>query len=313
MRMVKIKHEDLTLEQVAERFLIVKEAQHTGEAAMQDYRNCLNRFIRASQNSIDYEKLECDTLRFFSAIPDTSPARYNKPFQNVNALLNWMVEQDYIAKSPIKANKLRKRQDDGNIKPVDIEALQRFIEALDRKSYTGLRNYTVIMLMLDTGIRTKELLNLHDSDYSRDDKSLRISKIVAKTRKSRTAYLSSKAAAVLDSFLRVKPDDWEDWLIPNYEGHQLKVDHLDKSFAKHSKACGVKITPYQLRHSFATLFLKNGGDLFSLQHLMGHADLRVTRRYTELDEDYIAGQHKTYSPVNLLNGRGERRKMRLGN
>lgn len=307
MRMVKIKDEGLTLEQVAECFLLVKEAQHTGEAAMQDYRNCLRRFIRESQNSIDYEKLECDTLRFFSAIPDTSPARYNKPFQNVNALFNWMVEQDYIAKSPIKVNKLHKRRDDGNIKPVEIEALQRFIEALDRKTYTGLRNYTVIMLMLDTGIRTKELLSLHDSDYSRTDKSLHIDKTVAKTRKSRTAYLSGRTATALEGFLRVKPDEWEDWLIPNYEGHQLKVDHLDKSFAKHSEACGVKITPYQLRHSFATLFLKNGGDLFSLQHLMGHADLRITKRYTELDEDYIAGQHQSFSPVNLLTTKGTRR------
>ena len=112
MRMVKIKEEGLTLEQVAERFLLVKEAQHTGEAAMQDYRNCLRRFIRESQNSIDYDKLECDTLRFFSAVPDTSPARCNKPFQNVNALFNWMVEQEYIAKSPIKVNKLHKRRDD---------------------------------------------------------------------------------------------------------------------------------------------------------------------------------------------------------
>ena len=100
--------------------------------------------------------------------------------------------------------------------------------------------------------------------------------------------------------MKKKPAEWEDWLFPNYEGTQLKVDHLDKSFAKHSAACGVKITPYQLRHSFATLFLKNGGDLFSLQHLMGHADLRMTKRYTELDEGFIQEQHKTFSPVNLL-------------
>lgn len=97
-----------------------------------------------------------------------------------------------------------------------------------------------------------------------------------------------------------KPVDWEDWLFPNYEGKKLKVDHLDKSFAKHSAVCGVKITLYQLRHSFATLFLKNGGDLFSLQHLMGHADLRMTKRYTELDEDFIQTQHKTFSPANML-------------
>ena len=70
----------------------------------------------------------------------------------------------------------------------------------------------------------------------------------------------------------------------SYEGKQLKVDHLDKAFLKYSEKSGEKITPYQLRHSFATLFLKNGGDVFSLQHLMAHADLRTTKRYTELYE-----------------------------
>lgn len=69
---------------------------------------------------------------------------------------------------------------------------------------------------------------------------------------------------------------------------------------KYSEKSGEKITPYQLRHSFATLFLKNGGDVFSLQHLMAHSDLRMTKRYTELDESYIEQQHRSYSPALLL-------------
>ena len=300
MRMVKIKDEKPTLQEVIAKFLLVKESQHTGEEAMKDYRNCLKRFLSESQNSVEYEKLESDTLRFFSSIPDTSPARYNKPFQNVNALLNWMVEQEYIAKSPIKAHKLHKRKDEGNIQPVSIEALKAFISGIDKKSYTGLRDYTIILIMLDTGIRTKELLSLRNSDYHRANKSLTISKNIAKTQKKRVAYLNASTINALESYLKYKPIEWEDWLFPNYEGKQLKVTHLDKAFAKHSEECGIKITPYQLRHSFATLFLKNGGDLFSLQHLMGHSDLRMTKRYTELSEDFIEQQHSTYSPVSLL-------------
>ncbi len=300
MRMVKIKDEKPCLEEVISKFVLVKESQHTGEEAMRDYRNCLRRFLNESQNSIEYEKLESDTLRFFSNIPNTSPARYNKPFQNVNALFNWMVEQEYIPRSPIKAHKLHKRKDDGNIQPVSIDNLRAFISGIDRKTYTGLRDYTIILVMLDTGIRTKELLSLRNSDYHRMTRSLLIAKTVAKTQKRRTAFLDPTVANALESYLKYKPLEWEDWLFPNFEGKQLKVTHLDKSFVKYSNASGIKITPYQLRHSFATLFLKNGGDLFSLQHLMGHSDLRMTRRYTELDEEYIKQQHQTYSPITLL-------------
>ena len=300
MRIVKMRQPSQKLQTVMHKFLLVKASQHLSEETLRDDQSCLNRFVDSSQDSLEYTLLEEDVLHFFSAIPNTSPARYNKPFQYINAFLNWMVEQEYIPKNPMKAHKLHKRKDEGNIKPVSIEALQTFIAALDRTTYTGLRDYTIIMVMLDTGIRTKELLALRNSDYSPATRCLMISKMTAKTRTQRTAYLNNSTAHILEEFLSCKPEEWEGWLFPNYEGKHLEVQHLDKAFAKNSAKCGVKITPYQLRHSFATLYLKSGGDLFTLQHLMGHADLRMTRRYTEVDETYVEQQHKSFSPVNLL-------------
>lgn len=300
MRMRNVCEKVPTLEDLVQKFLLVKQSQHTGELAMRDYRNYLADFLKHSQNSVSYAPLEQDALWYFAAIPDSSPARYNKPFQNVNALFNWMVAQEYLPKNPLKVNGLHKRKDDGNVKPVSIEALQTFLKALDRKSYTGMRDYAIIVLMLDTGIRTKELLNLRNSDFDEKTGCIFVSKLIAKTRQTRTVYLSAATAKLIAEFQQVKPQEWENWLFPNYEGGYLKVDHLDKAFIRYSEKSGVKITPYQLRHSFATLFLKNGGDLFSLQHLMGHADLRMTKRYTELDESYIEQQHRSYSPALLL-------------
>lgn len=193
------------------------------------------------------------------------------------------------------------------VKPAGIEALQSFLKALDRKSYTGMRDYAIIVLMLDTGIRTRELLNLHNSDFDAKAGCIAVSKLVAKTRKTRTVYLSAATVRLIADFQEIKPQDWSDWLFPNYEGKQLKVDHLDKAFLKYSQKSGIKITPYQLRHSFATLFLKNGGDVFSLQHLMSHSDLRMTKRYTELDERYIEQQHRSYSPALLLGQKSTQR------
>ena len=76
----------MTLEELKERFLLVKQSQHTGELAMRDYRNCLAVFLKHSQNSVFYEPLEQDALRYFAAIPDTSPARYNKPFSECQCI-----------------------------------------------------------------------------------------------------------------------------------------------------------------------------------------------------------------------------------
>lgn len=97
------------------KFLLVKTSQHLSEETLRDYQLCLNRFLDSSQDSLEYSLLEEDALHFFSAIPNTSPARYNKPFQYVNAFLNWMVAQEYIPKTPMKAHKLYKRKDEGGI------------------------------------------------------------------------------------------------------------------------------------------------------------------------------------------------------
>ena len=300
VRMVKTKPKQTDLKTAMQKFLLVKESQHTGEETMKDYRNCLSRFLASSRNSLDYSLLESDVLAFFAAIPDTSPARYNKPFQNINAFLNWALEQELIEKNPIKVHKLHKRRDDGNIKPLSVDQLQAFLASLDKSAYTGLRDYAICMVMLDTGIRPKELLALHNSDYHSINYSLVVNKLTSKTRMHRIAYLNKTVAFLLESFLSQKPDDWEDWLFPSYEGQKLSVSQLDKSFAHHSQECGIKMTPYQLRHSFATLFLKSGGDLFTLQHLMGHSDLRMTRRYVDLDEEHIAKQHDSFSPAKLI-------------
>ena len=149
MRMVKMQQETLTLEEAVQKFLMEKDAQHTGAAAMTDYRNCLARFVKSSHNSIEYDLLDADVLAFFSSIPDTSPARYNKPFQNVNAFLNWMVEQEYIPKSPIlievlgtiaeqeRAN-IRQRQAEG------IEAAKQNGKKLGRPALTFPANWNEV-------------------------------------------------------------------------------------------------------------------------------------------------------------------------
>lgn len=86
MRIRKIVEakEQPTLEIAIRNFLAVKQAQMLGSETLHDYQTQLERFVHSSNNSTDYLLLEQDTLAFFAAIPNTSPARYNKPFQYVN-------------------------------------------------------------------------------------------------------------------------------------------------------------------------------------------------------------------------------------
>ena len=64
---------------------------------------------------------------------------------------------------------------------------------------------------------------------------------------------------------------------------------------------GVRCSPHTLRHTAAVKFLRNGGNVFSLQRLLGHASLEMTRRYCELADTEVKRAHLTASPVDNLN------------
>jgi len=84
---------------------------------------------------------------------------------------------------------------------------------------------------------------------------------------------------------------------------------LGRNFRKYCQRSGVKFTPYQIRHSFATFYLENGGDLFTLQRQMGHTDLQMTRRYTEISDKLLVACHHNFSPIALLQSSGRKNKI----
>ena len=87
MRKVTESKKPLSLEELAGSFLAMKKAQKLGQETLYDYEKQIERFLRSSHNSLDYAILEQDTLNFFAAIPDTSPARYNKPYQIYHSMV----------------------------------------------------------------------------------------------------------------------------------------------------------------------------------------------------------------------------------
>lgn len=80
-------------------------------------------------------------------------------------------------------------RDEGNVQPVEIMDIQTLLKSLDKHNYTELRDYNIVLLILDTGIRTSELMAIKNEDCDPEAQSIFIRPDVAKT--SRTLYLSA--------------------------------------------------------------------------------------------------------------------------
>ena len=162
MRM-KMVCDDRTLEEAANEFLALKKAQKVRERTLNDYKKYIDKFLEQSQNSLDVDVLKMEILEYFADIPKTSPARFNHPYQYLHALFAWAAKQDYIPYNPFEKLELKKVRDEGNVQPAEIRDIQTFLKALDKHNYTELRDYNIVLLMLDTGIRTSELMAIRNA------------------------------------------------------------------------------------------------------------------------------------------------------
>ena len=172
--------DDRTLREISNEFLALKKAQKIRERTLSDYRKYIDKFLAQSENSLDVEILKTEILDFFAEIPKTSPARFNHPYQYLHSLFEWCAKQDYIPYNPFDKLELKKVRDDGHVQPAAIKDIQALLNALDKHNYTELRDYNIVLLMLDTGIRTSELMSIRNEDYDPEAMSIIIRPDVAK-------------------------------------------------------------------------------------------------------------------------------------
>ena len=176
------------------------------------------------------------------------------------------------------------------------------LELPDKSTFTGLRNYTLMLFSLDTGIRPGEALQLLPEDFNLRSREVVIPKEVAKTKTSRTLPLSPVICVAVQKLLLTRHPVWKDDapVFCSQDGERLQTRSWSRIMAKYSKKLGVRITPYDLRHSFAIIYLRNGGNVFALQRTMGHTDLNMTKHYLALDGDDLKNELEKSSPINSL-------------
>ena len=216
----------------------------------------------------------------------------------------YLSEKDYPVSSAFKLVK-SPRIPKSLPKPMSQnDALQMIALAGDISSrqWENLRNQALLMLIYGCGLRISEALNL---SYGERPKPGNVSvRITGKGKKQRDTPILPLIENAIQQYIKAAPFDFkdDDPLFRGLKGGRFSARQVQMIVAKCRRLMGLpdEVTPHAFRHSFATHLLAAGGDLRTIQELLGHSSLSSTQIYTEIEDTELGRIYKNAHPRSKL-------------
>lgn len=283
-----------TIPNLIRNFLRDCRARHLAPGSIDFYADKLDYFQRfCDENKIGLvQAVTPDTLRdYLLSIESHNPGGRHAIYRAVRAALRWY-ENEYEPegyKNPTKKVKAP-RVPETILEPVEGDVVEMMLGTCKADWY-GVRDKAIILLLIETGVRAHELidLNLTDIDLITGDISVR----QGKGRKPRTVFLGKRGKRAVRAWVKLRGQKEGPLFINRYK-ERFAYDGLREIMQTRGHQLGIKPPPlHSFRRAFALNCLRGGMDVFTLQRLMGHTDLSTLKWYLaqttdDLRESYTA-------------------------
>ena len=222
--------------------------------------------------------------------------------RGLRAFFSWLHREGYTEEN-ILAQLRPPRAPQKLVDVLTDDEVGRILVCLDTDTTSGCRDIAIVITFLDSGLRLSELTGLRFADAHIDHGYL---KVMGKGAKERIVPIGSVAQKALQRYVfhfRSEPlyED-EDYFFLTLEGKPMSANAVKLIFARLAQKSGVKrLHAHLCRHTFATNYLINGGDVFSLQQILGHSSLEMVRRYVSLASAQVRVLHRKFSPMDRMN------------
>lgn len=217
--------------------------------------------------------------------------------RSLRAFLNWLYTSGYIQEDFCSRFRLPKARRSYIDVLTDDEVSRIYACYPDVSNVLHLRNRLIISLMLDCGLRLNEVV-------TSERKHLHINEgyliVTGKGNKQRAVSFGNLTKIDMLRYFSRAPTS--NYLLLNSDGSPLTADTVKNMFRKLKGKCGIdRLHPHLLRHTFATRFLENGGDIYTLKDLLGHTTLKQVQAYLHLSSTRIVRDYERYSPLDNIN------------
>jgi site-specific recombinase XerD len=273
-----------TLESTLDLFLRTLDAKNRSRATMQAYRTDLSQFItwlRETNITIDgpsdIERLDVTEYLAHLAGRGLSGVSRARKLAAIREYFRFAQLEGLIDRSPV----------DGIDTPKTEKRARNYLTPEEYHRLLAVagahpRDYCILMLFLQTGIRVSELCALTLDDIDLITKTLEVRQ--GKGMQARTIELEKKGTQALKNWLAVRPRTLSDRLFLNRDEEPLGERGVQKLLAKYCQMAGItkRISPHSLRHTFASYKAEAGVSPFQLQQWLGHSSLDTTQIYVHL-------------------------------
>ncbi len=303
----------LLLSQTIEGFLIARRADGYSPQTIDQYRWALSMLRQVVDKPL--RQVTVDDLRRFMASVQENPRLSRTSVFHVwkalRAFYKWTASEGLSDRPDKLLTKPRfaYRQ----IQPLSEAEIKALLKAIDRTApsrgkrepftmprSTAHRDRAIIILLLDTGLRASELCRLTIADIDIQNAALTVRPFLSGIKsRPRIVPIGQAAKKNLWRYLTARDTEYPgDELFTSRAGHPLDKNTLRKLLNRIGNRAGIpNVHPHRFRHTFAIQYLRNGGDVFTLQRILGHTTLNMVQNYLALADLDTQSAHRRASPA----------------
>lgn len=269
-----------------EMFIREQRIRHNSTSTIEYYKISLDKFAEFT-GDIDTEDLTIELYKAYTLhllddtqLKSTSVHTY---LRAVKAFYNFLINEELISDCSRKLRLVK--QDKKVIVPLSDVEIGKLLDCFNCSDVLGLRNKCIVVLMLDSGLRLGEVVRLR-----LDDVYDNFVVVNGKGSKQRVVPLGQTCRALLSEYIgnfRLGASSSARLFISKYEEKPLTANAVHCFFEDLKVRTGIsRLYPHLLRHTFATLYIIDGGDLETLRCILGHSTISITQIYLHLASNY---------------------------
>lgn len=287
----ELKHQEELDENknMIDSFISSKQVEGCSERTIKYYKEIIEKFVNSFDKSI--KQISTNEIRnYLSNYKDNSSCG-STTIDNIRRVLSsffsWLEDEDYIIKSPVR--RIHKIKTAVVVKEVlTDENLERL-----RDECENIRDLSLIELLISTGMRVGELVNLNINSLNFEDRSCIV---LGKGNKEREVYFDAKTKLHLKEYISKRNDSNDALFVSMREPHQrLSISGIELIIRTLGINSNInKVHPHKFRRTLATMAIDKGMPVEQVQKLLGHVKIETTMNYALVNQSNVKISHRRY-------------------